>query len=66
MNAYREWEVQVWGSAELGLEDVDLTPLTAFRAESFPPALETGELIRGDPADMARDLANILRSQKLI
>ena len=66
MNAYREWEVPVWGTAELGLEDVDLTPLTAFRSENFPPALETGEIIRGDPADIALDLANILRSQKLI
>ena len=66
MNAYREWEVLVWGTAELGLEDVDLTPLTAFRAQSFPPALDKGELIRGDPADVAYDLANILRSQKLI
>jgi len=66
MNAYREWEVPVWGMAELGLEDVDLGPVTVFRAESFPPVLESGELIRGNPEDMAGELVSILRSQKLI
>jgi electron transfer flavoprotein beta subunit len=66
MNAYREWEVPVWGTAELGLDDVDLTPLTTFRAQSFPSPLDESELIHGDPVNMACDLANILRSQKLI
>ncbi len=66
MNAYREWEVPVWGTAELGLDDVDLAAVTAYRGQSFPPAVDQGEMIRGDPAEVARDLASILRSQKLI
>ena len=66
MNAYREWVVTVWGMAELELDEADLTPLTIFQMQSFPPPLDEGELIRGHPADAARDLTSILRSRKLI
>jgi len=66
MNAYREWQVPVWGAAELGLEEADLTPLMAFRGESFPPPLRVGELLRGDPGSVARELVTILKSHKLI
>ena len=66
MNAYRTWEVPVWGAGELDLEDADLEPLTIFQAQSFPPPLEIGEILRGDAEDVANDLATILRTQQLI
>lgn len=66
MNAYREWQVPVWGAADLGLEEADLTPLMAFRGESFPPPLGVGELLRGDPSSVARELVTILKSHKVI
>jgi electron transfer flavoprotein beta subunit len=61
MNAYRQQEVPVWDAAELGLSAADLIPLTTFRGQSFPPPLEKGELLRGDPAEVARELVGILR-----
>lgn len=66
MNAYREQEVPVWDAVELGLDEADLTPLMSFRRQSFPPPLEVGELIRGAPADAARELVNVLKLEKVI
>ncbi len=66
MNAYRSWEVPVWGAAELGLEEEDLTPLVVFQVQSFPPPLEVGEILKGDAEDIANELVMILRTQKLI
>jgi len=66
MNAYREWKVPVWDAADLGLEPPDLTPLMAFRGQSFPPKPEMGERLRGDTATVARELVNILRLRKLV
>jgi electron transfer flavoprotein beta subunit len=66
MNAYREWEVSVWSADDLELAESALTPLLAFRGESFPPPLEVGEKFRGDPATAAEDLVMTLRLQRLI
>jgi len=63
MNAYREWSVPVWGASDLGLEEASLTPLLAFRGESFPPPLEVGEKFRGDPARVAQDVIMALKQQ---
>jgi electron transfer flavoprotein beta subunit len=66
MNAYREWEVSVWDAEDLELAEAALTPLLAFRGESFPPPLEVGEIYRGDPASVAQDAVMTLKQQRLI
>jgi electron transfer flavoprotein beta subunit len=66
MNAYREWEVTVWGLEDLDLSDSDLEPRLALRRAGFPPPLETGEILRGDPDTVAQDAVITLRLQKLI
>jgi electron transfer flavoprotein beta subunit len=66
MNAYREWEVTAWDAADLALDEAALSPLLAFRSESFPPPLEVGEKFRGDPADVAQDVITALKLQKLV
>lgn len=65
MNAYRRWQVTRWGAADLGLTEEDLQPLVVYRGQAFPPAPEVGEMVRGEPAEAARELWNILKSQKL-
>jgi len=66
MNAYREWEVITWSAADLELGEEDLQPVLSMRGESFPPPLETGEVVRGDPATVAGEAVMALRLQKLI
>jgi len=66
MNAYREWDVVRWGVEDLELAEEDLQPQLAYRGQSFPPAPEIGEMIRGEPAEAARELWNILKIQKLL
>jgi electron transfer flavoprotein beta subunit len=66
MSAYREWEVPVWGAADLDLDREALAPLLAFRGESFPPPLELGEVFRGDPDSVAQDVLVALKLQKLL
>lgn len=62
MNAYRQEEVVRWNAEDLGLTEEDLQPDLAYRSESFPPAPEIGEMIRGEPAEAARELWNILKT----
>lgn len=66
MNAYREWNVPVWGCADLNLEPTSLVPLLAFRGESFPPPLEVGEKFRGDPTTVAQEVITALTLQRII
>jgi electron transfer flavoprotein beta subunit len=66
MSAYRDWQVRAWDATALELQDADLRPLLAFRGESFPPPLELGEVLRGDPADLGREAVTALRLQKLV
>jgi electron transfer flavoprotein beta subunit len=66
MNVYREWEIPVWGAADLELGKVALIPLLAFRSEGFPPPLEVGEEFRGEPADVAQEVVMALKLQNLI
>jgi len=66
MSAYREWDVTVWNAPDLELAEAALTPLLAQRGESFPPPLEVGEVFRGDPDSIARDVIAALRQQKAI
>lgn len=66
IKAYREWDVPVWGAAELDLEGPMLAPVITFRGESFPPPLEVGEKLRGDPVTVAQDAVMALKLQKVI
>jgi electron transfer flavoprotein beta subunit len=66
MSAYRDWDVVVWGAADLDLDEAALEPLLALRSESFPPPLEVGEVLQGDPDDLAEEAIMALRLQKLI
>jgi hypothetical protein len=66
MNAYREWQVTVWDASDLDLDTAALTPMLAFRGESFPPPLEVGERLEGDPDTVARELIMTLRLHRLI
>jgi electron transfer flavoprotein alpha/beta subunit len=66
ISAYREWDVTVWGAADLDLAEAALRPLLTFRGESFPPPLEVGEVFRGDPESVAQDVVTALRLQKLV
>ncbi len=61
MNAYREWEVTTWGLADLGLTEEELSPLIRLQREAFPPERTRGELITGEPAEAAKELAQVLR-----
>ncbi|MBC7223741.1 MAG: hypothetical protein H5T59_05645 [Anaerolineae bacterium] len=66
MNAYRQWEVTRWTAEDLDLSAEDLQPLAVYRGRTFPPPPETGEMVRGEPAEAARELWNILKTQKLV
>lgn len=66
MSAYQQWEVPVWGMADLELDEIALAPLLTFRGESFPPPLEVGEVFQGDPASIAKEVVMALRLQKVI
>ena len=66
INAYQKWQVQVWTSADLGLESADLVSFLEQRSQSFPPPLEVGESFQGDPQVVAKDVVAVLRQQRLV
>jgi electron transfer flavoprotein beta subunit len=66
MSAYREWEVPVWSAGDLRLATEDLVPQLSVRSESFPPPLEVGEVFRGDPSEVAKDVIMALKQQRLV
>jgi electron transfer flavoprotein alpha/beta subunit len=66
INAYREWEVTVWGASDLGLEAEDLQPLAEEKRISFPPEREFGAKITGAPEEAARELVQHLKASRVI
>jgi electron transfer flavoprotein beta subunit len=66
INAYREWEVTVWGASDLGLEAADWQPLTEEKRISFPPERELGTKITGAPEEAARELVQYLKAGRVI
>ncbi len=66
INAYREWEVTVWGASDLGLEAADLQTLTEEKRISFPPERELGTKITGAPEETARELVQYLKAGRVI
>jgi electron transfer flavoprotein beta subunit len=66
INAYREWEVTVWGASDLGLEAADLQPLMEEKRISFPPERELGTKITGAPGEAAMELVQHLKAGRII
>jgi electron transfer flavoprotein alpha/beta subunit len=66
INAYREWEVTVWGAFDVGLEAEELQPLVEEKRISFPPERELGTKITGAPEEAARELVRHLRAGRVI
>jgi len=66
INAYREWEVTVWGASDLGLEAEELQPLVEEKRISFPPVRELGTKITGAPEEAARELVQHLKVGRII
>jgi electron transfer flavoprotein beta subunit len=66
INAYREWEVTVWGASDLGLEAEELQPLTEEKRISFPPERELGAKITGSPEEAAKELVQYLKASRVI
>jgi electron transfer flavoprotein beta subunit len=66
INAYREWEVTVWGGSDLVLEAEELQPLTEEKRISFPPERELGAKITGSPKEAAKDLVQHLKASRVI
>ena len=66
INAYREWEVTVWGASDLGLEAADLQPLMEEKRISFPPERELGTKITGAAEEAARELVQYLKASRVI
>ena len=61
MNAYQDGSVVVWNSEDLEIQPADLTPVLHFRGQSFAPVAPTGELLRGNPEEVAHELASVLK-----
>jgi electron transfer flavoprotein beta subunit len=66
INAYREWEVTVWGVSDLGLEAEDLKPLMEEKRISFPPEREFGIKITGAPQEAVKELVQYLKAGRVI
>jgi len=66
INAYREWEVTVWGASDLGFEAEELQPLMEEKRISFPPERELGTKITGAPEEAARELVQHLKATRTI
>jgi electron transfer flavoprotein alpha/beta subunit len=69
MNAYRELEVAFWGAEDIGAdpETVGLNGSPTQVKRSFtPPPKEPGQILKGAPAEAAKDLVAILRQKNII
>ena len=66
MNAYREWGVTTWTTADLGLAEEELRPAIESRGLMFPQPRELGNRLTGSPKEAAREVVTQLRSRRLI
>ena len=53
--------VETLTAADLHMTEADLTPLTEYRGESFPPERELGKRLEGSLDEMARQVAEVIR-----
>lgn len=53
----------VWSAADLGLDSDELEPVLELISVERPPSRAAGRLLQGEPADAARELVRLLRTE---
>lgn len=61
MDAYKEWRVEVWSAADLGLSEDDLRPMAVKKEDAFPPERQRGTRIKD-----AKELVAVLKRERVI
>jgi electron transfer flavoprotein beta subunit len=61
MQSYREYQLEVWTAADLGLSEDEMKPLMDNRGQSFPP-----ERQRGTVLDSPEELVRLLKRNRVI
>jgi electron transfer flavoprotein alpha/beta subunit len=61
MDAYKEWSVEAWSAADLGMSEDDVRPMAVKKGEAFPAERQLGTRVRD-----AAELAEILRRERVI
>jgi electron transfer flavoprotein beta subunit len=61
MDAYKEWDVEAWSTAELELAEDDVRPLTIKKEDAFPPERQLGTPVRD-----VKELVMMLKREKVI
>jgi electron transfer flavoprotein beta subunit len=61
MDAYKQWDVEAWSTAELDLGEDDLRPLTTKKEDAFPPERQLGTPVRD-----VQELVVMLKREKVI
>ena len=61
MQSYREYQLEAWTAADLGLSEDELKPLIDNRGQSFPP-----ERQRGTVLDSPEELVRLLKRNRVI
>jgi electron transfer flavoprotein beta subunit len=61
MDAYKQWDVEAWSTAELDLGEDDLRPLTTKKEDAFPPERQLGTPVRD-----VKELVMMLKREKVI
>lgn len=61
MDAYRKWNVETWGPADLDLSEDDLRSLTFKQEDAFPPERQLGTTVRD-----VKELVTMLKREKVM
>src|SRR5512144_1558992 len=60
MDAYKQWSVEAWSTADLDLGEDDLRPLTIKKEDAFPPERQLGTRVRD-----VKELVVMLKREKV-
>ena len=61
MDAYKQWTVEAWSTADLDLGEDDLRPLTIKKEDAFPPERQPGTSVSD-----VKELVTMLKREKVI
>ena len=61
MDAYKQWTVEAWSAADLGLGEEELRPAAARKEDAFPPERQPGTQVKD-----VKELAAVLKRERLI
>ena len=61
MDAYKQWNVEAWSTADLDLAEDDVRPLTIKKEDAFPPERQPGTPVRD-----VKELVTLLRRERVI